>query len=580
MKHLPASGSRLLKAIKFAWVDARRDKAQQRLLLVGAVMALVLLVVLARSVREAGQTQAVVPSDIRGHPLVLPLRDLLNEVDVAALSVRQQWRQTGSLPPPDELARHSADLHGLVERVDILGADGRLVASSRPLPAVPVYLGGEEGIHFHRASPRDRIFITRDPASPDSPLIPLRFTRAITDQDGAFQGMVVLSLDASYLRQKLFQRLLAPGEAAALLNPAGRPLLMSPSGVAPSGAALGPLAPAHRPTPFSDPTWQETTLEDLPVRLAILTTPTPSPEAQPLRWLESAVWATLLITLMAGLAHITRLLRDRNALMGALEARRCLADASSQLKSDWVSSVSHEVRTPLNGIMGFAELVGQARSLGEAQEHARVIRASAQHLNEIVSTLLDLSKLEAGHLTLHPERVHLRDMVEDVFALHRVTARQKKLDTQLQIAPDAPDHIVTDRTRLTQVLHNLLHNAVKFTDEGTVGCEIGHDGTRWHFTVRDTGIGMDEDQRAQLFERFNNIPLDTAHHAMQGAGLGMALAREVITLLGGDIRIDSRKGHGTRVHLTLPDLPQEPRQLQTPPANGSGPAAAASTSCD
>jgi signal transduction histidine kinase len=507
---LPESGSRVLKAIKFAWVEARRDKVQQHVLLVGAVMSLVLLALFTRSVREAGQAQAVVPSDISGHPLVLPLRDLLHEVDDAALHVRQQWRQTGSLPLPEELEGRSAALRGLIERVDILGADGRPVASSQPLPSVPVYLGGEDDFRLNQTSPQDRIFISRDPASPDSPLTPFRFGRSITGHDGAFQGMVVLSLDTT--------------------------------------------------------------------QLAIHTTSTPDPDRWPIRWLESAGWAALLLTLLAGLAHIIRLLRERNAFMGTLEVRRNRADASSRLKSDWVASVSHEVRTPLNGIMGFAELVGQARSLGEAREHARVIHASAQHLNEIASTLLDLSRLEAGQLTVRPERIDLREMVEDVFALHRVTARQKNLDTSLQIASDAPDHIVTDRTRLTQVLHNLLHNAVKFTDQGKVICEIGHDGTRWQLTVQDTGIGMDQAQMAHLFERFNNIPLDTAHHDMQGAGLGMALAREVITLLGGDIHIQSSKGHGTRVHLTLPDLSQEARHAQPPPPDEDGAAAAAAAS--
>lgn len=315
-------------------------------------------------------------------------------------------------------------------------------------------------------------------------------------------------------------------------------------------------------TQWSSPQASVSEAAALPVRLASGTgTATTAPPLSGTGWLEVALLGLLLLSLLACVLVATRLLRARSMRVAALESSLAEAVAAGQVKSRLVACVSHELRTPLNGILGFAELVGLARSLEEAQGHARVIRSSAEHLNQLVNTLLDLSRIDAGKMELHPERVLLRELMECVIALHTVAAQRKNLDLQLVMAAGTPDGLVTDRTRLTQVLHNLLHNAVKFTDHGRVSCEVQHDGSCWHFTVRDTGIGMDAAQLAQVFERFSNLPLDQAHHAVRGAGLGMALSRELVTLLGGDLRVESHKGSGTVFHLSLGEL-----ALPDPPA--------------
>jgi len=223
------------------------------------------------------------------------------------------------------------------------------------------------------------------------------------------------------------------------------------------------------------------------------------------------------------------------------------------MKSRFLASVSHELRTPLNGILGFSELVAMSTDAAQAANYGQLIHRSARHLHELVNTMLDLAKIEAGRMEVSRTLCDPRDICEAVAGMHRLAAEKKGLAFRIDYAPDLPTEIHTDRIKLMQILNNLLHNAVKFTLEGGVSLEVGLQDDVWLFRVVDSGVGMTPEQVAGLFDRFRHSEFHMAAVAReQGSGLGMALCKELVELLGGRIAVRSAPSEGTTVEVFLP----------------------------
>ncbi|MFM6985561.1 MAG: ATP-binding protein [Hydrogenophaga sp.] len=538
-----------------------RDRLQRRILLAAGIVALLLVVLIGRSIRDASHLltdQAASERSGQTQALVINLRESLNLADYTARTVRRQWLEQRQLRPHSEYVEDFPNFRDLILQVAIIGPDGWLTASSLPMSPEPVYLGDREHFRVHQKAQSDHIFISQLLVGRVSGKASVQFTRPILHPDGRFGGVVVLSLDADYLSRAVFEQVLAPGEMAVLLNNAQRVVLLHRHGERLDTQSVQQYTRDPFDTDlFPDHRWEHTAIEGYPLQLLVGVTPHATDrQLQRVRTLGTALTVALLLALLLYLRHITRLIRERTQLMQSLDSHRRRAESASQMKSRFVSGVSHELRTPLNGILGFAQLVEMADSLEEARRHGQFIHRSAQHLNELVNTLLDLSKIEAGQLQIVPQRVVLRDVLACTFALHQMSASQKGIEARLVFRDGLPEHICTDPTRLRQVLNNLLHNAVKFTETGTVRCKISRHRGQWLITVHDTGIGMDADQIAHIFQRFNNIPIDSPQgQAQQGSGLGLALTQELVTLLKGHIRVLSRKGRGTVVRVQLPDLP-------------------------
>jgi signal transduction histidine kinase/CheY-like chemotaxis protein len=264
--------------------------------------------------------------------------------------------------------------------------------------------------------------------------------------------------------------------------------------------------------------------------------------------------------------HLEELVEARTR---ELELAKVRAEAGSNAKSEFLATMSHEVRTPMNGILGMTTLLLDADLAPVQRECASDIRASAEALLSILNDILDFSKIEAGKLTLEHLEFSLRGVLDEVLDLLGPTAEAKGLDLCAAVAPQAPVRIMGDPGRLRQVLMNLVGNAVKFTAQGSVVIRVdpvGHPGTdgRLHFSVRDTGIGIPPEVQERLFQPFSQADSSFARRH-GGTGLGLAISHKLITLMGGHIGLKSQAGIGSEFHFDLTfdqslDSPAEPFQ--------------------
>lgn len=241
--------------------------------------------------------------------------------------------------------------------------------------------------------------------------------------------------------------------------------------------------------------------------------------------------------------------------MQLIEAKET-AERASQAKGDFLAMMSHEIRTPLNAVLGFSELLG-AMPLGQEQaDYVRTIQENSSALLVILNDVLDYSKIESGMLDLHPGPVDVLRLVRSAGDFFRPQALSKGIDLQVIASATLPDTLICDAARLNQVLHNLISNAVKFTEKGGVIIEVGLDcppaGGVWPVSiqVRDSGIGIALDRHPNLFDPFYQAD-NTTRRRFGGTGLGLAIVRRLARLMGGTIEVTSEAGEGSSFALRL-----------------------------
>ena len=243
---------------------------------------------------------------------------------------------------------------------------------------------------------------------------------------------------------------------------------------------------------------------------------------------------------------------ERLAATQRLEEARARAEEVSRSKSTFLANMSHEIRTPLNGVLGMAEVLQSLVTTPEKQRMVSTIRQSGETLLAVLNSILDMSKIEAGKLTLDAVPFQLPALVFRVEALHRVQAEEKGLElTVLCSGGKMPDRL-GDPHRLTQILNNLLSNAIKFTETGEVRLVVSSKPDRpLLIEVTDTGIGMTAEEAARAFDCFEQAESSTARR-FGGTGLGLSIVRQLVYLMGGDIELESHPGKGTTVRVRLP----------------------------
>ena len=291
-------------------------------------------------------------------------------------------------------------------------------------------------------------------------------------------------------------------------------------------------------------------------------------------------------------------LDERNAALQEVQAqlreRAEDLERASQYKSEFLANMSHELRTPLNSSLILAKLLADNRegNLSEEQvKFAQTIYSAGNDLLNLINDILDISKVEAGKLELKPQELAVQHLANSLQAVFEPLAQQKKLDFSIEISPQTPDTIYTDRQRLEQILKNLLSNAIKFTDKGSISLHISNNAhDQISFTVKDSGIGIDPSMHEAIFAPFRQVD-GTSSRRYGGTGLGLSISRNLAALLGGSINVESARGEGSSFTLLVPRQwqpaamlpppqpspdPIQPVQQQEPPAKQpkqfSGPA--------
>lgn len=246
---------------------------------------------------------------------------------------------------------------------------------------------------------------------------------------------------------------------------------------------------------------------------------------------------------------------------------REIAAQANEAKTEFLANMSHEIRTPLTAIRGFAELLGDPDTTEEEREsHLITIRRNTDHLLTIINDILDLSKIEAGKMSVESLVTEPAAIVSDVLSLMRVRAAEKGIEFGARYETPVPQQITTDPTRLRQILLNLVSNAIKFTEQGGVEIRVRFsDGATptLAFEVRDSGIGLSEEQRARLFEAFSQADTSTTRK-FGGTGLGLVISQQMAQMLGGSIVVESERGVGSSfiASIATGDVRAVPRDAQ------------------
>ncbi|MGB3810257.1 MAG: ATP-binding protein [Parvibaculum sp.] len=262
--------------------------------------------------------------------------------------------------------------------------------------------------------------------------------------------------------------------------------------------------------------------------------------------------------------------KELQATQRELAAAKEAAEKANRAKSDFLTTMSHEIRTPMNGVIGLAEVLLQDNLSASQRNHVSIIKGCGESLLTIVNDILDLSKLEAGRLELDANACSPREVTASVIDLMRARAEEKGLAIGFAVAADVPDEILCDETRLRQILLNLVGNAVKFTQTGSVNIDVTVSSlvderpAHLDFIVRDTGAGIPEGTLPKLFNRFTQATTATAR-TYGGTGLGLAISRELATLMNGTIEVTSKIGTGTSFNLRIPiERAQQPVATPAP----------------
>ncbi|CAE6904527.1 ATP-binding protein [Vibrio sp. B1FLJ16] len=258
-------------------------------------------------------------------------------------------------------------------------------------------------------------------------------------------------------------------------------------------------------------------------------------------------------------SHTALLTKEVNAhhkTSQALQQAKRSAETANNAKSRYLASLSHELRTPLNILLGYAQLLSSDNKLdNQTRQYAEVLKRNGKHLSDMIEGLLEISKIEAGRLELHRDEFSLTALLEQLVSMFSMQAQRKGLNFEYEASGYLPTFVATDKQRLRQILINLLGNAIKYTESGTILFKVSYRNQVVHFTVQDTGIGLSEQDLRLIFKPFERIK-NQKTEAIPGSGLGLTISNALAEIMGGEISCTSKVDHGSAfvLKLMLPEV--------------------------
>ncbi len=267
------------------------------------------------------------------------------------------------------------------------------------------------------------------------------------------------------------------------------------------------------------------------------------------------VWLDIELNTLKSFAEYIASAVERSNIENELKIAKELADSANKAKSAFVANMSHEIRTPMNGVMGFLELMKTTRLTDEQKEYLGEALSASEVLLHIINDVLDLSKIEAGRLELEKNLFEILDVINKAESTIKVKSIAKNIDIVVDVAGNVPKKVIGDQYRLQQVLNNILNNALKFTENGSITVNVNvfskqEKYVMLEFKVIDTGIGIEEKDYKDLFEPFTQVDLSTTRK-YGGTGLGLKIVKDIINLMDGNIIVESTVGKGTTFVFTI-----------------------------
>lgn len=487
----------------------------------------------------------------------------IKSVDQAVLFLKFQYERYGDKVNIAEYVREGMIISNIFNQLGVIDENGIYILSNLPNHK-QMDLSDREHFRVHKEKDTNQLFISKPILGRASGKWSIQMTRRINKPDGSFGGVVVISVDPFYFSDFYRGVDLGPGGVVSLVGLDGITRARRAGDNMTVGQDLSQSALIRqirekpvgslRTTSVSDGfnrLYSYRALTEYPLIVAVGVTEDNALSEFRSRRFGYQVFAfatTLIVLLFGGIAM--RLLDRQYRITAQFRESQIKAESANRMKSEFLASMSHELRTPLNGIMGYAELLRESTT-GENQEFAGVILDSSEHLLDLVNSILDLAKIESGKMELVMRPEPLRTLIDKIVRTYQPPAAKKGLELAVTLADDLPADFVCDATRVVQVLNNLISNAIKFTDHGRVEVRVSRVGDELEFVVADSGCGIAPDMLSHVFERFSQADnFLTRRH--QGTGLGLALVKELVDLMGGSVNVRSELEKGSEFIVRLP----------------------------